>query len=73
MIQGRKRSLHCLYIQPQSKDTAIVDLSLKGFDRELAVISGSTESVMIKRAVIAELGSNDPDVWLPEFYKRMGV
>lgn len=62
-----------LYIQPQSKDTAIVDLSLKGFDRELTVISGSTESVMIKRAIVAELGSSDPDVWLPEFYKRMGV
>jgi type IV secretion system protein VirB4 len=62
-----------LYKQPMSNDSAIVDLGLKGFDRELAVISGSTESVEIKRKVIEDLGTNDPDVWLPEFYKRMGV
>lgn len=62
-----------LYKQPMSNDSAIVDLGLKGFGRELAVISGSTESVAIKRKVIEDLGTNDPGVWLSEFYKRMGV
>jgi type IV secretion system protein VirB4 len=62
-----------LYRQPQSRDSAIVDLGLKGFDRELAVISGTTESVALKRKAIAETQSNDPDIWLPEFYKKMGV
>jgi type IV secretion system protein VirB4 len=62
-----------LYKQPQSKDSAIIDLGLKGFDRELAVISGTTESVALKRKAIAETQSNDPDIWLPEFYKKMGV
>jgi type IV secretion system protein VirB4 len=66
-------SRQALYKQPMTHDTAIIDLSLKGFERQLSVISGSTASVNLKRQIIKDLGTNDPDVWLPEFYKRMEI
>jgi type IV secretion system protein VirB4 len=41
-------------------------LNLKGFDYELAVISGRAENVQRMERLIEELGAA-PDRWLPQF------
>jgi type IV secretory pathway VirB4 component len=44
----------------------VCQLDLKGFDGELAVISGRAESVERLRALMARLGPA-PEQWLTEF------
>jgi type IV secretion system protein VirB4 len=50
----------------QSRHSIVAELNLKGFDAELAVISGRTANVTIANRLIAECGS-EPEHWLPWF------
>jgi type IV secretory pathway VirB4 component len=44
----------------------VCELDLKGFDGELAVISGRAHQVQRMRRIISARGA-DPKVWLPQF------
>ena len=46
------------------------ELDLKGFDAELAVISGRRATVDLVHELIGRLGA-DPHDWLPAFYERL--
>jgi type IV secretion system protein VirB4 len=51
----------------------VAELNLRGFDDELAVLSGNTATSQLAEQLVAELG-DDPAVWLPEFHRiRKGV
>jgi len=56
----------------QGHQSVVCELDLKGFDAELAVISGRRSSVDIVNQLVAGHGS-DPSLWLPLFYQRVLV
>ncbi|WP_077929412.1 VirB4 family type IV secretion/conjugal transfer ATPase [Wohlfahrtiimonas populi] len=58
-----------MFLIKQGHRTAIGKLDLKGFDDELAILSGSTDNVEIVESIIDEVGE-DPKVWLPIFHER---
>ena len=56
-----------MFLVKQGHHSVVCRLDLKGFDRELAVISGRAAEVERVRALIAEVGSL-PSSWLPLFH-----
>jgi type IV secretion system protein VirB4 len=44
-------------------------LNLRGFDDELAVLSGNTATSLLAEKIVKELGSH-PDNWLSEFHHQ---
>lgn len=63
---GEKSRL-CLIKQGQN--SVVAELNLKGFDDELAVLSGNTATSELAERLVRDLG-DDPAVWLPEFHKQ---
>ena len=56
-----------MFLLKQGRHSVVCTLDLKGFDRELAVISGRASSVEIMQQTIERHG-DDPDHWLEPFY-----
>jgi type IV secretion system protein VirB4 len=54
------------FLVRQGTQGVVCELNLKGFDYELAVISGRTENVQRMERLIEERGAA-PDRWLPQF------
>lgn len=59
------------FLVKQGDRSTVCQLDLGGFDDELAILSGTLESVQVLDEVRAELGSDDPDVWMPLFLSRL--
>lgn len=57
------------FLIKQGHNSVVAELNLKGFDDELAVLSGTAANNALVDQIMAEVG-NDPDVWLPIFHKR---
>lgn len=55
-----------MFLIKQGHDSVVCELDLKGFDADLAVISGRTSAVARLYRIMAEVGS-DPQEWLPRF------
>ena len=55
-----------LFLIKQGHHSIVCELDLKGFDAELAVISGRASEVERMHRLIAQYGE-DPAAWLPEF------
>jgi type IV secretion system protein VirB4 len=58
------------FLVKQAHQSVVCELDLKGFDAELAVISGRRSAVDVMNDVIARRGS-EPRHWLPLFYERV--
>jgi type IV secretion system protein VirB4 len=56
------------FLIKQGQNSVVAELSLRGFDDELAVLSGNTATSLLAERLVAELG-DDPEVWLPEFHR----
>lgn len=56
------------FLFKQGTASTVCELNLRGFDDELAVLSGTAASVEIANKAIALAGEN-PDAWLPVFHK----
>jgi type IV secretion system protein VirB4 len=54
----------------QGHYSVVCELDLKGFDAELAVISGRRAAVDVVSELLARHGA-DPRDWLPRFYERV--
>ena len=54
----------------QGHRSGVCGLDLKGFDGELAVISGRRASLDVVNELITRFGA-DPRRWLPSFYERV--
>lgn len=56
------------FLIKQGQNSVVAELNLRGFDDELAVLSGNTATSLLAEKLVAELG-DDPAVWLPEFHR----
>lgn len=56
------------FLIKQGENSVVAELNLRGFDDELAVLSGNTATSLLAEKLVAELGE-DPAVWLPEFHR----
>jgi type IV secretion system protein VirB4 len=60
------------FLIKQGQNSVVAELDLRGYDDELAVLSGNTATSLLVEKLVAELG-DDPEVWLPEFHRvRLG-
>ena len=57
-----------MFLIKQGQNSVLAELNLRGFDDELAVLSGNTATSLLAEKLVAELG-DDPAVWLPEFQR----
>lgn len=57
------------FLIKQGQNSIVAELDLKGFDDELAVLSGNTATSYLAESLVSELGE-DPNVWLPIFHKK---
>ena len=56
------------FLFKQGTASTVCELNLRGFDDELAVLSGTASSVEIANKAI-ELAGENPQAWLPMFHK----
>ncbi len=56
------------FLIKQGQNSVVAELDLRGFEDELAVLSGNTATSLLAEKLVAELG-DDPTVWLPEFHR----
>ena len=56
------------FLIKQGSNSVVAELDLRGFDDELAVLSGNTATSLLAEQLVAQLGE-DPAIWLPEFHK----
>jgi type IV secretion system protein VirB4 len=68
LIKDLGEKSRCFLVK-QGDNSVVVKLNLKGFDDELAVLSGNTATALLAERVIEQYGDN-PAVWLPEFHKQ---
>jgi type IV secretion system protein VirB4 len=59
-----------LFLVKQEKTSALAGLNLGGFDKELSILSGSTDNVTLLHEIINEVGEN-PEAWMPLFHQRV--
>ncbi|MVW64468.1 VirB4 family type IV secretion/conjugal transfer ATPase [Massilia sp. NEAU-DD11] len=57
-----------LFLVKQGGNSVVAEFKLRGFDDELAVLSGNTATSNLVERLVAEIG-NDPACWLPEFHR----
>jgi type IV secretion system protein VirB4 len=57
-----------LFLVKQGGNSVVAEFKLKGFDDELAVLSGNTATSNLAERLVATMGA-DPSVWLPEFHR----
>ncbi|MCB0430714.1 MAG: VirB4 family type IV secretion/conjugal transfer ATPase [Flavobacteriales bacterium] len=57
------------FLVKQGHQSVVAELDLKGFDDELAVISGNGDTVALMHKIIEQVG-DDPDAWLPLFQQQ---
>lgn len=61
------------FLIKQGGNSVVAELDLRGFDDELAVLSGNTATSALAEKLVAEMG-DDPGIWLPEFHRiRLGA
>lgn len=62
-----------MFLIKQGSNSVVAELNLRGFENELAVLSGNTATSLLAERLVADMGP-DPAVWLPEFHRiRKGV
>jgi type IV secretion system protein VirB4 len=62
-----------MFLIKQGSNSVVAELNLRGFDDELAVLSGNTATSLLAERLVVELGE-EPAKWLPEFHRiRKGV
>ena len=59
------------FLVKQSKQSAFGCLNLHGFSDEMAVLSGSADNVELLHRVMADCGSEQPDVWYDPFIQAV--
>jgi type IV secretion system protein VirB4 len=60
------------YLVKQGHSSVVVelDLSPQAFANSLAILSGTKENLNLYESISNEIGSTNPDKWLPVFYGR---
>ncbi|EEP7800087.1 conjugal transfer protein [Salmonella enterica] len=60
-----------MFLVKQSNSSCFAKMDLSGFDDFLPIISGSSSSIALCERIRKELNTEDPDVWIPEFQRRL--
>lgn len=55
----------------QSNSSVFAKMDLFGFDEFLPILSGTRAGTVLCKKIIDELGTDNPNVWIPEFLKRI--
>ncbi|MFN9471181.1 VirB4 family type IV secretion/conjugal transfer ATPase [Acidovorax sp.] len=55
------------FLIKQGSGSVVAELNMRGFEDELAVLSGNTATSLMTERLVADLGS-DPAIWLNEFH-----
>lgn len=58
------------FMVKQGHNAVVCELDLAGFDDELSILSGTTANTLLYESVIRRMGTQDPAVVLPAFYKE---
>lgn len=58
------------FLVKQGKDVVVAQLDLAGMSDVVRVLSGTARTVRLLDKIIAELGDDSPDVWLPIYMER---
>lgn len=56
------------FLIKQGRNSVVAEFRLRGFEDELAVLSGNTATSALAERLMAQLG-DDPQAWLPEFHR----
>ncbi len=56
------------FLIKQSGQAGLAVMKLDGMDEELSILSGTPDNADRLERLIRELGTDDPDVWLPRYY-----
>lgn len=56
------------FLVKQSNTSCFAKMDLFGFERQLPIISGSTDDITLCESIRSQVG-NDPEIWIPEFLK----
>ncbi|MGL5290035.1 MAG: hypothetical protein ACRC9N_11245 [Aeromonas sp.] len=55
----------------QSGSSCFAKMDLYGFDEFLPVISGTMEGITLCETIRSDLGTENPDIWIPELLKQL--
>ena len=55
----------------QSNSSVFAKMDLFGFDDFLPIFSGTKSGVVLSKKIMQELGTEEPNIWIPEFLKRI--
>lgn len=61
------------FMVKQGSMSAKCRFNLAGMEREISILSGTPDGAQLCAEIIEELGTDDPDRWMPEFWKRQGI
>lgn len=56
------------FLVKQGNQSAVAVMDLSGMDDEISILSGTPDNAERLDNVIRQLGTDDPDVWLPAYY-----
>ena len=59
-----------VFLIKHGKDSVLAKLDLCELRHFIPILSGTTTNVQILHSLIDDLGTDDPDVWLPPFLER---
>ncbi|MCL6230296.1 VirB4 family type IV secretion/conjugal transfer ATPase [Bartonella bilalgolemii] len=57
------------FLVKQGHNSVVAELNLRGFDDEIAILSGTTNNVELLETIMKEVGSS-PEKWMPIFQER---
>ncbi len=57
------------FLVKQGHSSVVTELNLRGFDDEIAILSGTTKNVELLETIMSEVGES-PEKWLPLFQER---
>lgn len=57
------------FLIKQGQSSVVAELNLRGFDDEIAILSGTTKNIELLETIMDEVGES-PEKWLPLFQER---
>ncbi|WP_375685118.1 hypothetical protein, partial [Bartonella sp. AP172QHHD] len=57
------------FLIKQGQSSVVAELNLRGFDDEIAILSGTTKNIELLETIMDEVGQS-PEKWLPIFQER---
>lgn len=59
------------FLVKQGGASALATMNLAGMKREISILSGTPDNAVKLREIMERLGTEDPDVWLQEYWKEV--